>query len=135
VLKVHLYRPFSAKHFMAALPKSAKRIAVLDRTKESGAFGEPLYTDVCAVLQQMKDERLVVGGRYGVGQKEFNPSMAKAVFDNLKLPEPRNNFSVGIEDDVTFRSLPVTEAIDTVPAGTVQSIFWGFGSDGTVRRQ
>ncbi|HRD17569.1 MAG TPA: pyruvate:ferredoxin (flavodoxin) oxidoreductase [Candidatus Marinimicrobia bacterium] len=132
VLKVHLYRPFSAKHFMAALPKSAKRIAVLDRTKESGAFGEPLYTDVCAVLQREKDNRLVVGGRYGVGQKEFSPAMAKAVFDNLKLPEPKNGFTVGIEDDVTFRSLPVTEDIDTVPEGTVQSIFWGFGSDGTV---
>jgi len=132
VLKVRLYRPFSAKHFMAALPKSAKRITVLDRTKESGAFGEPLYTDVCAVLQQMKDNRLVVGGRYGVGQKEFNPAMAKAVFDNMKQPEPRNGFTVGIDDDVTFRSLPVADDIDTVPAGTVQTIFWGFGSDGTV---
>lgn len=132
VLKVRLYRPFSAKHFMAALPRSVKRIAVLDRTKESGAFGEPLYTDVCAVLQQMKDNRLVVGGRYGLGQKEFNPSMAKAVFDNLKLPEPKNGFTVGIEDNVTFRSLPVVDEIDTVPAGTVQGIFWGFGSDGTV---
>jgi len=132
VLKVRLYRPFSAKHFMAALPKTANRLAVLDRTKESGAFGEPLYTDVCAVLHQMQDNRLVVGGRYGVGQKEFNPAMAKAVFDNLKLPEPKNGFTVGIEDDVTFRSLPVGEDIDIIPAGTVQSIFWGFGSDGTV---
>lgn len=132
VLKVRLYRPFSAEHFMAALPKSAKKIAVLDRTKESGAFGEPLYTDVCAVLYNYHDQRTVVGGRYGVGQKEFDPSMVKAVFDNLAEAEPRNHFTVGIEDDVTHYSLPIKEQLDTVPAGTVQSIFWGFGSDGTV---
>ncbi len=132
VLKVRLYRPFSAEHFMAALPRSARRIAVLDRTKESGAFGEPLYTDVCAVLHNYRDDRLVVGGRYGVGQKEFDPSMVKAVFDNLAQTEPKNHFTVGIEDNVTFRSLPITTKLDTVPADTVQSIFWGFGSDGTV---
>ena len=132
LIKVRLYRPFSAKHFLSVLPRTARRIAVLDRTKESGAFGEPLFTDICAVLQQAKDERLIIGGRYGLGQKEFDPSMAKAVFDNLKLSQPKNNFTVGIDDDVTFRSLPVTEKIDTVPAGTVQAIFWGFGSDGTV---
>lgn len=132
VIKVHLYRPFSAEHFLSVLPKTAKRIAVLDRTKESGAFGEPLYLDVCAVLQNKKDDRLVVGGRYGMGQKEFDPSMVKAVFDNLSLNEPKNHFTVGIKDDVTFRSLTVCEKLDTVPEGTNQSIFWGFGSDGTV---
>lgn len=132
VIKVRLYRPFSAAHFMAVLPKTAQKIAVLDRTKESGAFAEPLYTDVCAVMYNYKDNRVVVGGRYGVGQKEFDPSMVKAVFDNLAAPEPRNHFTVGIEDDVTHYSLPVTTKLDTVPTGTVQSIFWGFGSDGTV---
>ena len=132
ILKVRLYRPFSAEYFLKALPKSAKKITVLDRTKESGAFGEPLYLDVCSVFQNKKDERLVVGGRYGMGQKEFDPSMAKAVFDNLKLDNPKNHFTVGIEDDVTFTSLPIEEKIDTVPEGTIQTIFWGFGSDGTV---
>jgi len=132
LIKVRLYRPFSAEHFMKVLPKTAKRIAVLDRTREPGAFGEPLYEDVLSVFQNLKEDRLVVGGRYGVGQKEFNPSMVKAVFNNLKLPEPKNHFTVGIEDDVTFRSLPITEKLDTVPEGTVQCVFWGFGSDGTV---
>jgi pyruvate-ferredoxin/flavodoxin oxidoreductase len=132
VLKVRLYRPFSAAHFIAALPKSARKIAVLDRTKESGAFGEPLYTDVCAVLYNYNDQRTVVGGRYGVGQKEFDPSMVNAVFENLAAAEPRNHFTVGIDDDVTHYSLPIKTQLDTVPAGTVQSIFWGFGSDGTV---
>jgi len=132
ILKVRLYRPFSVEHFLKALPKSAKKIAVLDRTKENGAFGEPLYLDVCSVFQNKKDDRLVVGGRYGVGQKEFDPSMVKAVFDNLKLDNPKNHFTVGIVDDVTFTSLPVEEKIDSVPEGTIQTIFWGFGSDGTV---
>jgi len=132
VLKVRLYRPFSAEHFMAALPKTAKRIAVLDRTKESGAFGEPLYSDVSTVLYNRQDQRTVVGGRYGLSSKEFNPSMVKAVFDNLDLAEPKDHFSIGIEDDVTFRSLPINESLDTVPKSTIQSVFWGFGSDGTV---
>ncbi|MBO8130269.1 MAG: pyruvate:ferredoxin (flavodoxin) oxidoreductase [Candidatus Marinimicrobia bacterium] len=132
LIKVRLYRPFSAEHFLKVLPKTAKRIAVLDRTKESNAYAEPLYEDVCTVLQNAKEDRIVVGGRYGVGQKEFNPSMVKAVFNNLKLPEPKNHFTIGIEDDVTFRSLPITEKLDTVPEGTVQCVLWGFGSDGTV---
>ncbi len=129
---VHLYRPFSAKRFLEALPKTTKKIAVLDRTKESGSFGEPLYLDVAAVCQEAERQVKIVGGRYGLGSKEFNSSMAKAVFDNLKLDKPKNHFTIGIEDDVTNTSLPVTEIIHTVPKGTIECLFWGFGSDGTV---
>jgi pyruvate-ferredoxin/flavodoxin oxidoreductase len=132
VLKVRLYRPFSAKHFLRALPATCKRIAVLDRTKEPGAVGEPLYQDVCTVLKENGKKITVIGGRYGLGSKEFTPSMIKAVFDNLAAVGPINHFSVGITDDVTFNSLPVTEEISTEPEGTVRCKFFGLGSDGTV---
>ncbi len=132
LVKVRLFRPFSAKHLLKAIPKTAKSIAVLDRTKESGAFGEPLYTDVCSVFQNAHDDRIIVGGRYGLGSRDFTPTMAKAVFDNLKQKEPKNQFTVGIIDDVTNTSLPMGETLDASPKGLVQCKFWGLGSDGTV---
>ena len=132
LLKVRLYRPWSGDHFVAALPKTVKRIAVLDRTKEPGSQGEPLYLDVCTTFQQRGLKTLVVGGRYGLGSKDFTPGMAKAVVDNLKAKEPKNGFTVGITDDVTDTSLPVPSEIDVSPAGTIQCKFWGLGSDGTV---
>ncbi len=132
LLKVRLFRPFSAPHFLAAVPESVKRIAILDRTKENGSFGEPLYVDISAVYQHQKKDIFIVGGRYGLGSKDFTPSMAKAVFENLKMNEPKNNFTVGIIDDVTFTSLPITEEIDATPEGLVQCKFWGLGGDGTV---
>ncbi|MGA1820722.1 MAG: pyruvate:ferredoxin (flavodoxin) oxidoreductase, partial [Thermoplasmatota archaeon] len=132
MLKVRLYRPFSAKHFLAALPPSVKRIAVLDRTKENGAFGEPLYVDVTSVLKDAGRNILTVGGRYGLGSKDLTPTMINAVFDNLRLPEPKNHFTVGIVDDVTFTSLPMDSEIDASPKGTVRCKFWGIGGDGTV---
>jgi len=132
LLKVRLFRPFSPPHFLAAIPNSVKRIAILDRTKENGSYGEPLYVDISAVYQHQKKDITIVGGRYGLGSKDFTPSMAKAVFDNLKLNEPKNNFTVGIIDDVTYTSLPITEEIDATPEGLVQCKFWGLGGDGTV---
>jgi pyruvate-ferredoxin/flavodoxin oxidoreductase len=132
LIKVRLYRPFSADHFMKTLPKTVKKIAVLDRTKEATAFGEPLYLDVCSVLHDRKLYPLVVGGRYGLGSKDFTPTMAKAVFDNLKLASPKNHFTVGIIDDVTNTSLSIEEQIDTVPEGLIRCKFWGIGGDGTV---
>jgi len=132
LIKVRLYRPFSAPHLIATIPDTVKRIAVLDRTKENGSFGEPLYVDVSAVYQHQKKDMIIVGGRYGLGSKDFTPSMAKAVFENLKMKEPKNNFTVGIIDDVTFTSLPITEEIDATPEGLVQCKFWGLGGDGTV---
>ena len=132
LIKVRLYRPFSTEHFLAALPESVKRIAVLDRTKEPGALGEPLYQDVCTVLQEQGIAKLVVGGRYGLGSKEFTPSMVNAVFANLKLKTPKNHFTIGINDDVTYTSLPVTEVINASPAGTSRCKFFGLGADGTV---
>ena len=131
LLKVRLYRPWSSDHFVAALPKGLKRIAVLDRTKEPGSQGEPLYLDVCTTLQQRGMKALVFGGRYGLGSKDFTPGMVKAIVDNLKAKAPRNGFTVGITDDVTNTSLPVAE-LDVSPAGTIQCKFWGLGSDGTV---
>jgi len=132
LIKVRLFRPFSSEHFLDAIPKTVKRIAVLDRTKENGAFGEPLYLDVSSVFQHTDHDVIIVGGRYGMGSKDFTPSMAKAVFDNLALNEPKNNFTVGIVDDVTFTSLPIKEEIDATPEGLVQCKFWGLGGDGTV---
>jgi len=132
LVKVRLYRPFSASHFIATIPKSVKKIAVLDRTKESGSYGEPLYVDISAVYQHQKKDVLIIGGRYGLGSKDFTPSMAKAVFDNLKLKEPKNNFTVGITDDVALTSLPIDEEIDATPEGLIQCKFWGLGGDGTV---
>jgi len=132
VVKVRLFRPFSAEHFYAAIPKTAKKIAVLDRTKEPGAYGEPLYLDVCSVFQQMGDTRPIVGGRYGLSSKQFTPTMVRTVFDNLELERPKNNFTVGIEDDVTGTSLPLSAKIDTSPKSVVRCKFWGIGGDGTV---
>jgi len=133
LVKVRLYRPFSAEHMFAAIPESAGRIAVLDRTKEKGALGDPLYVDVCtAFVQRGGDIPTIVNGRYGLSSKEFNPSMVKAVFDNLKAETPKNHFTVGIVDDVTHTSLEVEEGFDVAPEGTVQCKFWGLGADGTV---
>ncbi|MDN5327200.1 MAG: pyruvate-ferredoxin/flavodoxin oxidoreductase [Moorella sp. (in: firmicutes)] len=132
LIKVRLFRPFSAEHFLQVLPASVKRIAVLDRTKEPGSLGEPLYEDVQTLLAEHGKNILVVGGRYGLGSKEFNPSMVKAVFDNLAATTPKNKFTVGITDDVTHTSLEIKEHIDTAPKGTFRCKFFGLGSDGTV---
>ncbi len=140
VLKVHLYRPFSVKHFIAALPATVKSIAVLDRTKEPGAIGEPLYEDVRTAIGEamgsgkspFKTWPTVVGGRYGLGSYEFTPAMVKAVFDNLKAAEPKNHFTVGIVDDVSFTSLSYDESFHLPSEGVVQCLFYGLGSDGTV---
>ena len=132
VLKVHLYRPFSAKHFLKALPSTAKKITVLDRTKEPGALGEPLYQDVCTVFYEKGERPLVVAGRYGLGSKDTTPGQILAVYDNLKAAEPKNHFTIGIVDDVTNLSLPVANEVNTTPEGTVSCKFWGLGSDGTV---
>jgi pyruvate-ferredoxin/flavodoxin oxidoreductase len=132
LIKVRLYRPFSADHFIKVIPKTVKKIAVLDRTKEATGFGEPLYLDVCSVLHDRDMNPLVVGGRYGLGSKDFTPTMAKAVFDNLKLSSPKNHFTVGITDDVTNTSLPIGGQIDTAMEGLIRCKFWGIGGDGTV---
>ncbi|HEX6044632.1 MAG TPA: pyruvate:ferredoxin (flavodoxin) oxidoreductase [Pyrinomonadaceae bacterium] len=132
LLKVRLYRPFSVSHFINALPASTKAIAVLDRTKEPGSTGEPLYQDVVTSLSEMKRNMLVIGGRYGLSSKEFTPAMVKAVFDELTKAEPRNHFSVGIEDDVTFTSLSFDDSFSTEPDDQVRAMFWGLGADGTV---
>jgi pyruvate-ferredoxin/flavodoxin oxidoreductase len=132
VLKIHLYRPFSVKHFLDALPATVKKIAVLDRTKEPGALGEPLYQDVCTAFFEKGTRPTIVGGRYGLGSKDTTPAQLIAVFDNLNLDEPKNHFTIGIVDDVTNLSLPVKEEIDTAPEGTISCKFWGLGSDGTV---
>lgn len=132
VIRVHLYRPFSAKHFFDVLPKTVKKIAVLDRTKEKGSVGEPLYLDVKNIFYDRDEKPVIVGGRYGLGSKDVNPSQIKAVFDNLKEEKPKDRFTVGIIDDVTHTSLDVKEKINTTPEGTIRCKFWGFGSDGTV---
>jgi len=132
LISVHLYRPFSAKYLLEVLPKSVKRIAVLDRTKEPGAGGEPLYLDVKDVFYNRGNAPLIVGGRYGLSSKDTTPAQMIAVYENLKLPEPKNNFTVGIVDDVTFKSLPVGEDVSVVPEGTIEAKFFGLGSDGTV---
>jgi pyruvate-ferredoxin/flavodoxin oxidoreductase len=133
LLKVRLYRPFSLKHFGNAIPASVKTITVLDRTKEPGCIGEPLYTDVCSALIELgRSEIKVLGGRYGLGSKEFNPTMVKAVYDNMASASAKNHFTVGINDDVTFTSLPLGEKIDASAAGAISCKFYGLGSDGTV---
>ena len=135
LLKVRLYRPFSVSHFIHALPVSTKGIAVLDRTKEPGSTGEPLYQDVVTSISETSkfDQSVrVIGGRYGLSSKEFTPAMVKAVFDELKKPEPKNHFSIGIEDDVTFTSIPFDETFSTEPDDQVRAVFWGLGADGTV---
>ena len=133
LLKVRLYRPFSVKDFVGAIPASVKKIAVLDRTKEAGSLGEPLYLDVCAALAESgRGDVKVYGGRYGLGSKEFNPSMVGAVYENLWSKSPKNHFTVGITDDVTNTSLPVVHFINASPEGTSRCKFYGLGSDGTV---
>jgi pyruvate-ferredoxin/flavodoxin oxidoreductase len=133
VLTVKLYRPFSVEHFLAALPATVRSIAVLDRTKEPGAIGEPLYQDVVAALHEGRHGSVqVIGGRYGLGSKEFTPAMVKAVFDELATPSPKRHFTVGIVDDVTGLSLAVDEAFQVEPADTVRAVFFGLGADGTV---
>jgi pyruvate-ferredoxin/flavodoxin oxidoreductase len=132
LLKVHLYRPFSIKHFLDEMPKTVKRIAVLDRTKEPGSAGEPLYEDVRNAYYDAEVRPVIVGGRYGLGSKDTTPAQIISVFENLKLNEPKNRFTIGIVDDVTFTSLPVGKEIDVTPEGTKSCKFYGFGSDGTV---
>ena len=133
LIKVRLYRPFSAKHFIEEIPASVKRISVLDRTKEPGSLGEPLYLDVQGALADAGRQNIkVVGGRYGLSSKEFTPAMVKAVFDNLKLDNPKNQFTVGINDDVTFTSLDVKEELNIAPNDLFGAKFYGLGSDGTV---
>ncbi|HEY7910709.1 MAG TPA: pyruvate:ferredoxin (flavodoxin) oxidoreductase [Blastocatellia bacterium] len=141
LLKVRLYRPFSVKHFLAAMPASVKSIAVLDRTKEPGSTGEPLYQDiVTAITESIINNNghtfdafpSVVGGRYGLASKEFTPPMVKAVFDELGKPYPKNHFSVGINDDVTFTSLDYDTSFSTESPDVVRAVFWGLGADGTV---
>ncbi len=140
VIKVHLYRPFSVEHFIKTIPATVKSIAVLDRTKESGSIGEPLYEDVRTAIGEAMGNHsapfnnwpTVVGGRYGLGSYEFTPAMVKAVFDNLKLEHPKNHFTIGINDDVSFTSLPYDEEFHLPGDGIVQCLFYGLGSDGTV---
>ena len=132
LVKVRLYRPFSAKHLLAVIPATAARITILDRTKEPGAPGDPLYQDVCTAFMEQGEMPSIVNGRYGLGSKEFTPSMVKAVFDNMNGMAPRNHFTVGITDDVTHTSLDVAPGLDVAPEGTVQCKFWGLGADGTV---
>ncbi len=132
LVSVHLYRPFSAKHFLAAVPKTAKTIAVLDRTKEPGANGEPLYLDVKDCFYGTENAPVIVGGRYGLGSKDTTPAQIIAVFKNLALPMPKNHFTVGIVDDVTFTSLPQEEEIALGGEGMFEAKFYGLGADGTV---
>jgi len=138
VLKVRLFRPFSVKDFAAALPKTVKKIAVLDRTKEPGAIGEPLYLDIVTALQEAREagwttfNGTVVGGRFGLSSKEFTPAMVKAVYDELKKDAPKNHFTVGIIDDVTHLSLPFDTEFDIEPDNVVRAVFIGLGADGTV---
>lgn len=132
IVSVHLYRPFSAKHFLAAVPKTTKRIAVLDRTKEPGANGEPLYLDVKDCFYGKENAPLIVGGRYGLGSKDTTPAQILSVFENLSLPEPKNQFTIGIVDDVTFTSLPPKEEIALGGEGIFEAKFYGLGADGTV---
>ena len=132
LVSVHLYRPFSAKHFLAAVPKTAKRIAVLDRTKEPGANGEPLYLDVKDCFYGVEDAPLVVGGRYGLGSKDTTPAQILAVYENLAMAMPKNQFTIGIEDDVTFTSLPKKEEVALDADGMFEAKFYGLGADGTV---
>ncbi len=132
LVKVRLYRPFSEKHFLNAVPSTVKRIAVLDRTKEPGSIGEPLYLDVVKAFFGKQDKPIIVGGRYGLGSKDTTPSQIIAVYENLKKYNPIDRFTIGIKDDVTMTSLDAGRLIETVPQGTVSCKFYGLGSDGTV---
>lgn len=132
LVAVHLYRPFSTKYFLKAMPKSVKRIAVLDRTKEPGANGEPMYLDVKELYYDMENNPIIVGGRYGLSSKDTTPAQIISVYENLKLSEPKNGFTVGILDDVTFKSLPLLPEVSITPKGTYEAKFYGLGADGTV---
>ena len=132
MISVHLYRPFSVKHLLASVPKTVKRIAVLDRTKEPGAEGEPLYLDVKSAYYDVEDRPLIVGGRYGLGSNDTTPATIISVFNNLKLNKPKNHFTVGIVDDVTFTSLPQVEEMALGGEGMFEAKFFGLGADGTV---
>ena len=132
VMIVRLYRPFSAKYFMKALPKNVKRIAVLDRTKEPGSLGEPLFLDIKALFQGQENAPLVIGGRYGLSSKDTTPAQIVSVYENLEMAEPKDGFTLGIVDDVTFKSLPQKEEFSIVKPGTTECKFFGLGSDGTV---
>ena len=132
LVKVRLFRPFSAAHLFQAIPATASTITVLDRTKEPGSVGDPLYLDICTSYMEMGEMPQIISGRYGLGSKEFTPAMAKAVFDNMKSTGPKNHFTVGIKDDVSYSSLEVDDSFDAGTEGTVSCKFWGLGSDGTV---
>ncbi len=132
LVKVRLYRPFAPEYMFAVIPETVKTITVLDRTKEPGALGDPLYLDVCTAYMEKGQMPKVLGGRYGLGSKEFNPGMAKAVYDNMAAAAPQNHFTVGIVDDVTNTSLEVETGFEVAPEGTVACKFWGLGADGTV---
>ncbi|MEG1286610.1 MAG: pyruvate:ferredoxin (flavodoxin) oxidoreductase [Clostridium sp.] len=132
VVKVRLYRPFDVERLKKVIPETVKKIAVLDKTKEPGSNGEPLYLDVVGAFNDVKDSPLIIGGRYGLGSKDPNPSHIVAVYDNLNKEEPKNGFTIGIVDDVTNTSLEISEDIDATKKGTVSCKFWGLGSDGTV---
>ncbi len=136
VIKVHLYRPFSVTHFLRMLPPTVKTLAVLDRTKEPGSMGEPLYLDVVAAISEGQERTeqtpRIIGGRYGLSSKEFTPAMVKAVFDEMNSANPKNHFTVGINDDVTYTSLDYDPLFSIEEKGMVQCVFWGLGSDGTV---
>lgn len=132
LLKIHLFRPFSLDHFFKHIPSTVKKIAVLDRTKEPGSAGEPLYQDIRNAYYDREERPVIIGGRYGLGSKDTTPSQIVSVFDHLKESELKNGFTVGIVDDVTNTSLPITRTIQTTAEGTVECKFWGLGSDGTV---
>ncbi len=132
LVKVHLYRPFAPEYLLEVLPKTVKKIAVMDRTKEPGAIAEPMHLDIKSMFYGKVDAPVVVGGRYGLGSKDTTPTHVKAVFDNLKLDAPKDRFTLAINDDVTNTSLPIGEQIVTAPEGTTRCKFWGLGSDGTV---
>ncbi|MDB8806192.1 MULTISPECIES: pyruvate:ferredoxin (flavodoxin) oxidoreductase [Romboutsia] len=132
LVKVHLFRPFSKEHLLKVIPKSVNKICVLDRTKEPGAIGEPLYLDVRAAYYGQENAPMIIGGRYGLGSKDVTPTDIKAIFDNLVCDNPKDQFTVGIVDDVTHKSLEVKEELKVVKQGTINCKFWGLGSDGTV---
>ena len=132
LVNVHLFRPFAENKLLEVIPKTVKKIAVLDRTKEPGSIGEPLYQDVCTAFFKNKIDATIIGGRYGLGSKDTTPAQIIAVYENLNQVQPKNGFTIGIEDDVTFTSLKIGKEIDITPEGTISCKFWGLGSDGTV---
>ena len=132
LVKVHLYRPFSTKHLLNVIPKTVEKICVLDRTKEPGSIGEPLYLDVRSAFYEEQNAPMIIGGRYGLGSKDVTPASIKAIFDNLASVNPKNQFTVGIDDDVTNTSIPVDASFKLEHKDTINCKFWGLGSDGTV---